>query len=65
MQEVYLEEPSGTSVWGDGSRDVQREMLICDEWGGPLELYQIEARGQVLKHHYGYRLSPGMRHNAG
>lgn len=28
------------SVWGDGSRDVQREKFICDEWAGPSELNQ-------------------------
>lgn len=36
MQEGYGEVPSGTSVWGDGSGDLQREIFICDEWGGPL-----------------------------
>lgn len=55
MQEVFWEEPSGTSMWGDGSGDVQRVKLICDEWGGPSELYQMEARGQDLKQPHGSR----------
>lgn len=42
-------------MWGDGSGDVQRVKLICDEWGGPSELYQMEARGQDLKQPHGSR----------
>ena len=61
-------------MWDDGGRNGQKERFICDVFateaslqqrGGPLKLYQIEARGQASEPAKGYRLSPGRWHNTG
>ena len=75
VHEVYWKEPSGTtSAWDDGGRNGQKERFISDAFateaslqqrGGPLELYQIKARGQASEPPNGCRLSPGRWHNVG
>lgn len=61
-------------MWDDGGRNGQKERLICDVFategslqqrGGPLELYQIEAKGQASEPPNGCRLSSGRGHNFG